>query len=165
MNNVKLMLMFLLFFSCSNRVDVIKKKENVRDNTKMNEIESFETFWNEFSHSLKSNDTLTLMSLSLPEIEVGTIDNSDRTFSFKDKEVAQIILFEYQNGGYYDYEKDRDVSNIEMIDLPLSELRDYRKDSADQQINNFVFSKSKNGWKLTGLYTKIDSYFKNHPRK
>ena len=158
-------MMFLLFFSCSNRSDAIKKKENVRDNSKMKENESFETFWNEFTHSLKSNDTLTLMNLSLPEIEVGTIDDSDRTFSFKDKDVVQIILFEYQNGGYYDYEKDKDVSNIEMIDLPLSELRDYRKDSDNQRINNFEFSRSKNGWRLIGLYTKIDNYFKNHPRK
>lgn len=164
MNTIKLILVALLFCSCSNHENVTRRKEDLRNNQVI-EVKSFEAFWNEFAHSLKYNDTLKLLELSLPVIEVGTIDASDRTFSFKDKEVAQIVLFEYQNGGYYDYEKDKDVSNIEMIDLPLIELLDYRKDSDGQRINNFVFSKSKGGWRLTGLYTKIENYFKNHPRK
>ncbi len=165
MNTIKLTLLFLLFLSCSNRENAIRAKKEIRNNNQTIEIESFETFWDEFAHSLKSNDTLKLLELTLPVIEVGTIDDSDRTFSFKDKEVARIILFEYQNGGYYDYEKDKDLSNIEMMNLPLSELPDYKKDSDDQRINNFVFSKNKDGWRLTGLYTQIDNYLKNHPRK
>lgn len=177
MNNVKLIMTFLLFFSCSNINSEAKNSRNLnsdtmielsqvtKSNQQINDFENFGAFWNEFGQSLKSNDTLALINLSLPEIDVGTIDDSDETFTFKGKEVAQIILFEYQNGGYYDYEKDKDVSNIEMIDLPLVELLDYRKDSDGQRINNFVFSKSKGGWKLTGLYTKIENYFTDHPRK
>ena len=157
--------MLLLFFSCSNRDNEAKKTGNLNSNRDIAGIENFEAFWNEFTQSLKSNDTLELINLSLPEIEVGTIDDSDDTFTFKGKEVAQIILFEYQNGGYYDYEKDKDVSNIEMMNLQLSELFDYKKDSDDQRINNFVFSKTKSGWKLTGIYTRIDNYFKSYPKK
>lgn len=165
MNTIKFILVFLLFLSCSNRGSEVSIKENVKGNDKTIKIESFEAFWSEFAHSLKSNDTLNLINLSLPVIDVGTIDATDRSFSFKGKEIAQVILFEYQNGGYYDYEKDKDVSNIEMMNLPLIELLDYKKDSDDQRINNFVFSKSQNGWKLTGIYTKIDTYFKSFPRK
>ncbi len=165
MNTIKFLLVFLLFLSCSNRGNELRIQENVKSNDKVIEMENFEAFWSEFARSLKSNDTLNLINLSLPVIDVGTIDATDRSFSFKGKEIAQVILFEYQNGGYYDYEKDKDVSNIEMMDLPLIELLDYKKDSDEQRINNFVFEKSKSGWKLTGIYTKIDTYFKSFPGK
>ncbi len=166
MNVIRFLSVVLFFVSCSHHDDRMKKEGSVRYDRKINEFESFEAFWNEFAQSLKSNDTLTILEFSLPEIEVGTIDASDRTFSFKDKEVAEILLFEYHNGGYYDSEKDKDVSNVEMIDLPLSQLPDYKKDSDDQRINNFVFSKNKDGWKLTGLYTHVDNYLKiqQHPK-
>lgn len=163
-NVIRLIFVLLLFVSCSNH-DETMTGESIRNGRKINEFESFEAFWNEFTQSLKSNDTLKLLELSIPILEVGTIDASDRTFLFKDREIAQILLFEYQNGGYYDYEKDKDVPNVDMINLALSELPDYKKDSDDQRINNFVFSKDKDGWKLTGLYTHVDNYIKNRPKE
>lgn len=131
-----------------------------------NNLSSFREFWPEFRQALIDKDSSKIIALTSDNLEVGRLDDSDRVIVFTGIDVASVVLFEYENGGYYDHFKDADVSNSEMILLPIENLWGYNsEDLVDQRINNFEFEKTTDGWKLVRLYTQVDNFLLNQKRR
>lgn len=140
-----------------NTLDTINQsKENPSDI----EIFDFKIFWIEFGKSIRNNDTNSIkMFIQIPLKVFGRYEAEPQLKVEKD-EVIKIIMFAVNNGGYYDSDKDESISNKVLLQRNLDEISEFQPSSETQCINDFLFKKTKKGWKLVILHMNTEEYLK-----
>jgi len=125
------------------------------------EIFDFKKFWIELGNSIRNNDTNRIkMFIQLPLTVFGRYEAEPQLKIEKD-EVIKVMMFALNNGGYYDSDKDESISNKVLLLSNLDEISEYRSSSETQCINDFLFKKTKKGWKLVVLHMNTEKYLKN----
>ncbi len=117
----------------------------------------FVKFWAELGDAVKKNDTNKIKQFIIIPLEILGREDIDPHFYLNKNEVINAFLYAINKGGYYDPEKDISISNKQLLLTKLDSINEYKPSSDKQWINDFVFVKTANGWKLKTLYldTKI----------
>lgn len=141
----------------TNASDTISenKKEQINNNSF-----DFVKFWTELGDVVKKNDTNKIKQFINIPLEILGREDIDPHFYLMENEVINAFLYAINKGGYYDPEKDISVSNKQLLLTKLDSINEYKPSSDKQWINDFVFVKTTNGWKLKTLYLDTKVYKK-----
>ncbi len=153
---MKKLVLLLSFIICScvenNKTEIkteITKVDSNQNNIKSND---FRQYWKEFSDVVKKNDTNKMkLFINIPLTILG-MEDTDPQFFLKDNEIIKTFNYLLDNSGYYDYKKDFSYSNRELLMSNLDSVNGFKQSSDVQRIEDLVFTKTKEGWKLEIIY-------------
>jgi len=157
-----LFLLSIACFSCNNNKinnsNSLETSSSIELNQPQLEIFNFEEYWKEFGAAVQTNDTNKIKSLTLTPLDIFGREDQDPHLKIKSNEIVKFIMIAVNNGGYYDLGKDSSVSNRTLLLSDLKSISEYKQDSDSQWINDFVFKKTVNGWKLVTLYMNTKDF-------
>jgi hypothetical protein len=159
---------FILFilsiacFSCiNNKLNnsySFETSSSIESNQPQLEILNFEDYWKEFGVAIQTSDTNKIKSLTLNPLDIFGSEDQDPNLKVKSNEIVKFIMIAVNNGGYYDLGKDTSISNRTLLLSDLKSISEYKQDLDSQWINDFVFKKTANGWKLVTLFMNTKSF-------
>jgi len=120
----------------------------------------FDKFWTELGNAVQVYDTNKIKQFIHIPLEILGREDSDPKFSANENEVIDAFNFAINKGGYYDPDKDVSISNKQLLMSSLNSISEYNPSSDKQWINDFVFIKTKEGWKLETIYLNTKEYKK-----
>ena len=159
----KLFLLFLLLslFSCyrneqekneMSKIDTLKVIEQTGNKQPQIKILEFERYWKELGGAIQTNDTSKIKLLVNVPLNVYGHDDRDPRLKIDSNDIIKFVLLAINTGGYYDLEKNTSISYKSFLLSDLKSISEYKQGSDSQWIQEFVFEKNTNGWKLVTLY-------------
>lgn len=155
---LSLLLLSIVLFSCNNKQDkpstdnsmVISSSPEI--NHSQTGFLNFKEYWDEFGTAIQTNDTNKIkLMVDVPLIILGREDQ-DPHLKINANQTVKYVMFAVNNGGYYNVEKDTSISNKDLLLSDLKYISEYKPEADTQWINDFVFKKTTQGWKLITLY-------------
>lgn len=153
------LLLLIVLFSCNNNKQNKHSKDapmSTSSSPEFNQsymgILDFKDYWDEFGTALLTNDTNKIKLLvEVPLVILGREDQ-DPQLKIDSNQIVKYIIHAVNNGGYYDVGKDTSISNKSLLLSDLKFISEYKQREDIQWINDFVFKKTPQGWKLVTLY-------------
>ena len=170
MNKLNFLLLSIVLFSCNNNEqgkDKLNKNDSLESigqiEVKQQQIKilDFKEYWKEFGGAIQTNDTNKIKLLVDTPLNILGREDQDPHLKINTNEIIKFVMLAVNNGGYYDSEKDVSISNKTLLLSDLKSISEYKPSSDNQWINDFVFKKTTNGWKLVTLYMDTKGFKAN----
>lgn len=160
-----ILLIFISMVSCgsfSEKKKITLVKERIGLKSKDVIINDFDLYWKVLGEAVVKNDTIKLKSMVKYPLQVLGREDKDPHLMIGESQIVNVLSYAFEKGGYYDDITDQSYSNKELILKDLTDLREYKSNSDSQWINDFVFNKTSDGWKLVILYINTVDYLKKN---
>jgi capsule polysaccharide export protein KpsE/RkpR len=153
---VVILLVIIFFVSCKSPDKKVNKVTQLSSKSESNLIKGvFKEFWKNSGQALRINDTLALDKYMDSTVYLYGNEDEDPTFELKDIDRIIKVREIYLTSGTFIYPNETEIS-INYKDFFLNEnaLNRMYKDGQDEQhIEDFIFSRNKQGeWKLIAVY-------------
>lgn len=149
----EILLLIVVFTACTQHP---KENKNEQISSKPDKItrNDFGIFWNDFGQALRDNDTIALDKYMDTIVHFYGREDQDPKFELKSRDRIIKVREIYLTGGFYDFQKDANISYVDFF-LDKNALKsDYVEGQDNQNIKDFVFTRNKGDvWKLTAVYS------------
>jgi len=153
----EILLLIFVFTACTNHP---MENKNKQISPKPDKVTSndFGIFWNELGQALRDNDTIALDKYLDTVVYFYGREDQDPKFQLKSRDRIIKVREIYLTGGFYDFQKDANISYVDFFLNKNALKNDYVEGQDNQSIKDFVFTRNKEHiWELTAVYsnTKI----------